>query len=191
MVTGFDIWGHDPSLRRHWRVRFAAFIIDAVIAFVPTSLILYFLNIEEIILVGLVNSVVFYLLSSVPESLTGASAGKRVMGLRVYPTTGDSLAGKACLRNIPRFFWFALPPLDFAAGMATRGDPRQKMFDRLAGTKVVHFSETERYENALKTVSEGEKKENDDSKDACQECGGKLMLLPDEKLQCEKCGLIQ
>jgi len=27
--------------------------------------------------------------------------------------------------------------------------------------------------------------------DVCTQCGGRLLLLPDTKLQCEKCGLIQ
>jgi len=27
--------------------------------------------------------------------------------------------------------------------------------------------------------------------DKCHDCSGKLILLADEKLQCEKCGLIQ
>ena len=194
MVTGFDIWGHDAGLRRHWKGRFAASLIDAAISFVPTSFILNFLGVGDAATLGLVSSVVFYLSSSVPESLSGTSIGKRMMGFKVYPVTGESLSGKACLRNIPRFFWFVLPPIDFAAGMATRGDPRQKLFDRMAGTKVVHSSETEKYESALRSLSEKNEKgdiQNAGTGNACQECGGKLMLLPDEKLQCENCGVIQ
>ncbi len=190
MVTGFDIWGHDPALRRHWKGRFAAFLTDAVIAFVPTSLILFFLGIGNVFEVGLVNSVVFYLVSSVPESLTGASIGKRMFGFRVHPVKGESLAGRACLRNIPRFFWFVLPPFDFVLGMAMRGDPRERLFDRLAGTKAVHAGETERYDNAVKSASE-KKASSEGNEGLCQACGGKLILLPDEKLQCEKCGVIQ
>ncbi|MBA3045969.1 MAG: RDD family protein [Candidatus Thermoplasmatota archaeon] len=192
MVSGFDIWGHDATLRRHWKGRFAAFFVDAAIAFIPTSLVLYFLGVDDIVLVGIATTAVFYLISSIPESLTGASVGKRIFGFRVHPVVGESLGGRACLRNITRAFWFILPPLDFAVGMATRGDPRQKLFDRLAGTKVVHISETERYNDALDTVAknalDGGEKPGDE---ICRECNGKLLRLADEKLQCEKCGLIQ
>ena len=188
MVTGFDIWGHDPALRRHWRGRFAALVIDAAIAFLPISVILFLLGIDDILWVGLLNSLVFYLVSSVPETLAGASIGKRAMGFKVHPITGESLGGKVCLRNIPRFFWFVLLPLDFAFGMATVGDPRDKLFDRLAGTRVVHSDETERFDAALRAAAENQKEQVGDT---CQECGGKLMRLPDRKLQCEKCGVIQ
>jgi uncharacterized RDD family membrane protein YckC/ribosomal protein S27AE len=194
MVTGFDIWSHDPALRRHWKGRFAAFLADAAITFIPTSVVLFLMGVEDPVLIGLACSVIFYLASSVPETLSGASVGKRLMGFRVHPVSGESLAGKACMRNIPRFFWFALPPIDFALGMATRGDPREKMFDRLAGTRVVHTGETERHENALKAIAaeaDDEKEKNRDAAETCHECGGKLMRLPNEKLQCEKCGVIQ
>ncbi len=194
MVTGFDIWGHDPALRRHWSGRIAAFLVDAVIAFAPTSIILFLMGIDDPAQIGLVNTVVFYLASSVPESLTGATLGKRVFGYRVHPTKGESLSGRVCIRNITRVFWFVLPPIDFVLGMATRGDPRDKIMDRVAGTRVVHIGETERYENAVKEATveaengSGQRKIN---QDACQICGGKLLRLPDEKLQCEKCGVMQ
>jgi uncharacterized RDD family membrane protein YckC len=192
MVTGFDIWGHDPALRRHWRGRIAAFLVDAAIAFVPTSIVLYLLGIDDIALIGLLNTVVFYLVSSVPESLTGATLGKRIFGFKVHPTKGESLSGRVCVRNITRAFWFVLPPIDFVLGMATRGDPRERMMDRVAGTRVVHAGETERHENAIRAATEEAERElRSGTEDACQKCGGKLLRLPDEKLQCEKCGVIQ
>jgi uncharacterized RDD family membrane protein YckC len=193
MVTGFDIWGHDSGLRRHWKSRFFGFLIDALFAFVPTSIILYLLNVTDFFTIGLVTSIVFYLSTTIVESLTGASLGKRLMGLKVRPVTGESIAGRTCIRNLGRLFWFALPPLDFAIGMAMRGDPRQTALDRAAGTKVVHREETEAYDNHIQSLSKASEKESTSStqKDTCQECGSKLMLLPDSKLQCEKCGLIQ
>lgn len=196
MVSGFDIWGHDPALRRHWKGRFAAFLIDAAISFIPVTLVLYLMGIDGIPEVGIACTAAFYLVSSVPESLTGASVGKRTMGFRVRPVKGESLSGRACVRNIPRFFWFVLPPINFALGMATRGDPRDTVFDRLAGTRVVHAGETERHEGALKAMQEEkpameEKDIPRDGSDHCQECGGSVIRLPDGKLQCEKCGVIQ
>ncbi|MDO9537204.1 MAG: RDD family protein [Thermoplasmata archaeon] len=195
MVTGFDIWGHDAGLRRHWKGRIIAFIIDAAIAFIPTSLALYMLDVTDIFTVGLVNTVIFYLSSSVVESFTGASLGKRLLGFRVYPVKGESIAGKACVRNITRAFWFILPPLDFAIGLAMRGDPRQKLLDRVAGTKVVHLEEKERHEAAIRSapepVKEFKEPESQTDQEVCEDCAGPIILLPGGKFQCEKCGLIQ
>ena len=192
MVTGFDIWGHDAGLRRHWKYRLAAFIIDAIIAFVPTSVILYFLGIENIYEVGIISSTVFYLSTIIPETLADGSIGKKLFNLTVHAETGCSLSGRACIRNLNRLFWFVLPPLDFAIGMAMRGDPRQTALDRVAGTKVVHTDETEKYQNHIHSLSVAvEEPQSAGSEDMCNDCGGKLMLLPDSKLQCEKCGLIQ
>jgi hypothetical protein len=193
MVTGFDILGHDSGLRRHWKYRFVGFTIDAAVAFIPTTIILYLLNITDLFTIGLVTSVVFYLSTTIFESLNGASLGKKIMGLRVRPVMEESITGRTCIRNLDRLFWFMLPPLNFALGMSMRGDPRQTALDHLAETKVVHMGETEAYENHIQSLSKINEKESTDSTQmaACQECSGKLMLLPDSKYQCENCGLIQ
>jgi uncharacterized RDD family membrane protein YckC len=191
MVTGFDILGHDRSLRVHWGYRITAFIADALMIFLPLPLLLYLFDVTDIFTVGLVLSVGFYLFNSMVETLTGASVGKKLVGLSVHPVAGESLGGRVCLRNLDRLFWFILPPLNFALGMAMRGDPRQTALDRLAGTVVVHAGETQKYESHVEALKEAEKKSSSAKRDACQECGGELVLLPDQKLQCGKCGLIQ
>jgi len=191
MVTGFDILGHDKSLRSHWLYRITAFIADALMIFVPLPIILYISDIEDPFTIGLTLSVGFYIFTSVTETLTGASVGKKLLGLKVHPPEGESLGGRVCLRNLDRLFWFILPPINFALGMAMRGDPRQTALDRLAGTVVVHVGEKEKYERHIEALKEAEKKSASAKPDACQECGGELMLLPDQKLQCGKCGLIQ
>ena len=201
MVSGFDIWGHDAGLRRHWKNRILAFIVDAIIAFVPVSIILYMLDVTNILQFGIISSVAFYLISNIPESLTGSSIGKKIFHLQVHAVDGGQISGRVCIRNISRLFWFILPPLDFALGMATRGDPRQRMLDKVAGTKVVHREEKEKHRMHMEalagvneTKTETEEEETSDTPnnmDSCHDCGGKLTLLPDEKFQCEKCGLIQ
>ncbi len=199
MVSGFDIWGHDAGLRRHWKNRALAFIVDAIISFVPVSIVLYLLEITDILEVGIIVSTIFYLASSIPESLTGSTPGKHIFHLRVHGIDDGAIAGRVYIRNLSRLFWFVLPPLDFTLGMATRGDPRQRMLDRVAGTKVVHREEKEKHAFHMEalakkdeaTEEDDEKPEPTISEDVCQECGGKLILLADEKLQCEKCGLIQ
>ena len=203
MVSGFDIWGHDANLRKHWKNRALAFIVDAIISFVPVSIVLYLLDITDILEVGIIVSTIFYLSSSIPESLTGSTPGKHIFHLRVHAINDGAIAGRVYIRNLSRLFWFILPPLDFTLGMATRGDPRQKMLDRVAGTKVVHRAEKKKHRRHMKELAKNEKaaeeaeKSDDDApespitEDVCHECGGKLILLADEKLQCEKCGLIQ
>lgn len=191
MVTGFDIWGHDSGLRRHWKYRFAAFAADAAIAFIPASLALYILDIATIFEVSIVTSVVFYLSTTVPETLAGGSVGKLLFKLSVHLEGDGALSGRPCIRNLDRLFWFILPPLNFAIGMAMRGDPRQTALDRLAGTKVVHREETEMFESQKESPKTETVPQSVQSEDICTECGGKLLRLPDSKLQCEKCGLIQ
>jgi len=200
MVSGFDIWGHDTGLRRHWKNRALAFIVDAIISFVPASIILFFLDITDILQFGIIISTMFYLVASIPESLTGSTLGKRFFHLRVHGVDGGAIAGRVFIRNLSRLFWFVLPPLDFALGMAIRGDPRQRMLDRVAGTKVVHREEKEKHDHyleALNITKEApeldieEVVEKKPGEDLCHDCKGKLILLADDKLQCEKCGLIQ
>lgn len=192
MVTGFDIWGHDPGLRSHWKYRFGAFTVDASIAFVPTCLVLYFLDVTNILQVGIVTSAAFYLSTVIPETLTGASVGKRLFRLKVHALSESGLGGRVCIRNLDRIFWFALPPLNFALGMAMRGDPRQTALDRVAGTVTVHREETEKYDSQMQTLQDNAAAgEAPAIEYLCQACGGRLMHLTDSKLQCRKCGLIQ
>jgi uncharacterized RDD family membrane protein YckC len=219
MVSGFDIWGHDAGLRRHWKYRFLASGYDVMITIVPTTIVLFYLGVSDVQFYGIYSSFVFYMASAITESMMGASPGKVIFGLKVHAINESHFVFKVFLRNINRLFWFALPPLDLALGMAIRGDPRQRMLDRVAGTKVVHVDEKERHEQLLealateqqtaevdaedqseKTTEDTDKNsagedlsdnEGPASEDRCRECGGKLILLADDKLQCEDCGLIQ
>ena len=94
MVSGFDIWGHDAGLRRHWKNRALAFIVDAIISFVPVSIVLYLLGIDDILEVGIIVSTIFYLASSIPESLTGSTSGKHIFHLRVHGIDDGAIAGR-------------------------------------------------------------------------------------------------
>ena len=197
MVSGFDIWGHDANLRKHWKNRALAFIVDVIISFVPVSIIFNLMDITDIFQFGIVISTTFYLKSSILESFTGSTIGKKIFKLQVHAVDGGSVVGRAYLRNISRLFWFILPPLDFALGMATRGDPRQRILDRVAGTKVVHRAEKKKYRRHMKALAKEQEAQTEEEpqpeklEDICQDCGGKLILLADDKLQCEKCGLIK
>jgi len=200
MVTGFEIWGHDANLRKHWGLRLLAFFYDIGITIVPSALVLYYLGIDDLRFYGLYSCFVLFLASFVTEAMSGASPGKWLFGFKVHPVKPGLFPFKVFIRNITRLFWFVLPPLDWALGMATRGDPRQRMLDCASGTKVVHMDEKEKHQKHLDALADQQKAEitepepredKESNNDACRECDGKLIILPDEKLQCEACGLIQ
>jgi uncharacterized RDD family membrane protein YckC len=67
-----------------------------------------------------------------------ATLGKRVMGLKVQMLNGGKAPfGKTFIRNISKIFSPILI-IDWLIGVATPGpDPRQRYFDRIAGTTVV------------------------------------------------------
>ncbi len=207
MVTGFDILSHDRRLRRHWLYRSAAFIFDGVIVFFPLTILLWLFDMTDVLVIGLISSLVFYLSSTLMEISLTATPGKYLFGLRVHTLVSDKQVGRIFLRNVDRLFWFALPPIDFALGMATIGDPRQRLLDRIANTTVVIESERKWHEAHLEEftepVSETEEEEPEiheesqasapspGNEEKCRACGGRMIMLADRKLQCRECGLIQ
>jgi uncharacterized RDD family membrane protein YckC len=203
MVTGFDILTHDKRLRRHWLFRAAAFISDGIVIFLPLTVILWLIDITDILIIGIASFLVFYLYSALTEATVGATAGKYLLGLRVYTLRSDMKIGRIFLRNVSRLFWFVLPPLDFTLGLATRGDPRQKLMDRLASTTVLIESERKWHEAHLgefvgsgaedqpEAAEEVQLPEESSKIEQCRTCGGKVIVLADQKYQCQACGLIQ
>ena len=72
------------------------------------------------------------------SSASAATLGKRVMGLKVQMLDGSKApSNKVLMRNLSKIFWIIFL-IDFLIGIATPGpDPRQRYFDRIAGTTVV------------------------------------------------------
>jgi hypothetical protein len=203
MVTGFDILSHDKGLRRHWRYRICAFVIDALLTFLPLAAILWLLGIDDIVQVGVITCLAFYISSSIMEAGLGGTAGKLLLGFRLH---AEGLkTGRVLVRNLNRLLWFVLPPLDFCLGLATKGDPRQRALDKLAGTKVVHRRDRGfRMPEGLPAAPMGEAGPDEEVSESngapetepatterCRECGGPLIMLDDQKLQCERCGAMQ
>lgn len=141
MVTGLNIIGSNKALQDHYIKRIVAIIIDSVILFVVSIVIMavaftftfggVFFGIGALIL-GLVTVLYFIIL----EAFAGGTLGKRIMGLRVVGTTGPMDIVKAFIRNFSKIHWLLLL-LDLLVGLGTEGDPRQKMSDRWGGTTVV------------------------------------------------------
>ncbi len=198
MVTGFDILGHDRRLRKHWRFRIIAFLIDALLTIIPTVVLLWLLDVTDIAEIGLISNLAFFHSSFAVESFAGGTAGKLLLGFRVHSVSGKHRTVKVILRNMPRLLWFFILPIDLACGLATKGDPRQRLLDRALGVKVVHRSEARWSEvsqdmpgPAQDIPEEEQPTVTEVGEDLCHACGGKLLMLDDQKFQCEECGLMQ
>lgn len=152
MTTGFEKISRDTYLQDHWIKRLVAFIIDSIIVFVGTLILATIFTIPLLVtavvtglpwymfhplvspfFVGILSVLYFSFL----ESYYGWTYGKRIMNLTTGKLRGEKPPLEAAfIRNISKIYWvFAL--LDVIIGLATPGDPHQKISDRVAGTTVV------------------------------------------------------
>ncbi len=164
-----------------------AILIDMLIIFFAVGLILLFLNMDTVLVAGVSASLALFLYSSIMEMAGGATVGKRIFGLRVVSIDGDKKMASVFIRNIPKAFWYIFLPIDTLTGLAGRGDPRQRMFDRLVGTTVVHSGDPETIDRIRTAIEEREEK----TVVACHSCGGALVPTSMDKFQCQDCGIIQ
>ena len=137
MVTGLDLIGHNRPLQQHWLKRIVAFIVDAVLVLFPLWIVLELMHISAIQVYGFASGMFFFLYSAIAEGLWHRTPGKELMGLKVYSLAGKMDLHKAMVRSVAKFFWYILPPLDMLIGLASFGDPRQRLSDRIGGTTVV------------------------------------------------------
>jgi len=146
MVSGMNIIGQNKALQDHWIKRVIAYIIDWLIVAVISALLValafplwwtfggfggLFWGLGTVILA--LFAILYWLIQ---EAFWGGTIGKKVMGLRVVGTTGPMDIVKAAIRNVSKVHGLLLL-LDWIIGLATEGDPRQKVLDRFAGTTVV------------------------------------------------------
>lgn len=152
MPTGFERIGSDTRLQDHWIKRLVAFIIDAIIVAIGTLIITAIIAIPFIIVtaaaglpwfmfnpfiapffVGMLSVLYFTFL----ESYYGWTFGKKIMNLNTIELGGQKpFLFAALIRNISKIYWI-LVLIDVVIGLATLGDPHQKVSDRIAGTTVV------------------------------------------------------
>ncbi|MFQ6127821.1 MAG: RDD family protein [Thermoplasmata archaeon] len=161
MVTGFDLLGHSRSIQNHWSRRVVAFGIDVVLVTFPVWIVLQFLPNSNVALFGLISGLCLFTYSSLFETYIGKTPGKELMSLRVESTAGPINLTSGMLRSIPKFFWYIFPFIDTLIGMATDGDPRQRLTDRVANTvvaRVVHVS-SRKVKVKRAPITEREKKE--------------------------------
>jgi uncharacterized RDD family membrane protein YckC len=85
----------------------------------------------------LLQGLLFFLYAAVLESTWGTTIGKQIMNLKVTTLDGRPPAfDRTLLRDVSKIhglLWL----IDVVVGMATIGDPHQKVSDRFAGTTVV------------------------------------------------------
>jgi len=156
MSANYGSTGTQVDMGTHWLLRIVAAIIDGI----PWTIIMYVLfyalvltpggylgglgwlwwgGLGGFLLLPLAIGLIWVIYSTVMESsASAATLGKRVMGLKVHMLDGSRApSNKVLVRNISKIHWL-LFLIDFLIGIATPGpDPRQRYFDRIAGTTVV------------------------------------------------------
>jgi uncharacterized RDD family membrane protein YckC len=190
MPTGFERLGNDSQLQDHWIRRLVAFIIDSILVSVATFIITIIIWIPLILMAAatglpwnqfnpfsfpLYSGLLSVLYFTLFETYSGSTFGKRIMNLKTTSLDGQrpSLTS-AFIRNVSKIYWI-LVLVDTLIGLASSGDPRQKVTDRVAGTIVVSTSVSPLRQAASNQT--GEK--------FCPHCGQKLSA---EAKYCPYCG---
>src|SRR3989442_1594228 len=142
MPSAIDLIGHNPALQEHWIRRFFAALIDAIV--VAVIYLLFALPLAFVSLAWYVTpflyGIVWLLYSMLLETLFGATIGKRLLSLRVVAIDGNLDIMHCLVRNISKIYWL-LFLVDLIVGGVTQGDPRQRLFDRIARTTVTRVDQ--------------------------------------------------
>jgi uncharacterized RDD family membrane protein YckC len=138
MVTGFDYLSRDKALQEHWLRRFVAIIIDALIIYVPTSLLFQIVG-TPLLLPWFLTGGLFFLYCALFDMAIGGTLGKMLMRLKTVSTTGQMNIAQGLMRNVSKVF-VPILLLDWVIGMAVdTNDPRQKWTDQISRTSVMLY----------------------------------------------------
>src|SRR3989442_1602402 len=142
MPSAIDLIGHNPALQEHWIRRFLAFVIDAIIVFAIGFIfaIRFSILARAWYLIGLYWGLIWFAYSMFLETVFHATIGKRLVSLRVVAIDGNLDVLHALLRNLSKIFGIVFV-LDILVGGVTQGDPRQRLFDRIARTTVTRVDQ--------------------------------------------------
>src|SRR3989442_14498180 len=142
MPSAIDLIGHNPALQEHWIRRFFAALIDAIV--VAVIYLLFALPVAFVSLAWYVTpflyGIVWLLYSMLLETLFGATIGKRLLSLRVVAIDGNLAIMHCLVRNISKIYWL-LFLVDLIVGGVTQGDPRPRLFHRIARTPVTRVDQ--------------------------------------------------
>jgi uncharacterized RDD family membrane protein YckC len=147
-VSGIDALTKDSKAQDFWFRRVIAYIIDALIVYVPLTIILTLVAFSMFLggfgyyafLFGGYTFLIFFifiLYNIFFEVSSGATFGKRFFQLKVTGRSGQNpTAGESFIRNISKIHPL-LVLLDVIIGLAVSKEYSQKWTDTFAGTKVV------------------------------------------------------
>jgi uncharacterized RDD family membrane protein YckC len=138
MVTGFDYLSRDKALQEHWLRRFVAIIIDALVIYVPLSLLSWVVS-WALFWPFFAMGGAFFLYCALFDKVVGGTVGKMLLRLKTVSTSGQMNIAQALMRNVTKVFWPILL-IDWILGMAVdTQDPRQKWTDQVARTSVMLY----------------------------------------------------
>jgi uncharacterized RDD family membrane protein YckC len=151
MSTQYGSTGQQVDMGNHWLLRLVAIIIDSIIWSIVAYIIIWVLffrpgagwvawyGFGSWLILPFIMGIFWVIYSAVLEGGSWqATLGKKVMGLKVQMLDGSKAPmGKTFIRNLSKIYGLILL-IDWLIGIATPGpDPRQRYFDRIAGTTVV------------------------------------------------------
>ena len=140
MPTGFDLLEQSIDYRRHWIRRIGAFAIDVILIASPISLALMHLaSGKDVIVAGVFSGIGLFVYSAALETIFGQTIGKRIMRLRVVSLDERKVFRHAIARSVPKLIWPVFLPIDTFAGLATKGDLRQRWSDKAGHTTVIGY----------------------------------------------------
>lgn len=142
MPSAIQLIGRNPALQEHWIRRLLAFIIDGIIIiliFLVVAIPMAFLG-WAWYLSFTFGGLVYFLYSMGLETMFGATIGKKLFALRVVAIDRNLDFVHALVRNLSKIFPLVIL-VDVLIGSVMQGDPRQRLFDRLARTTVTRVDQ--------------------------------------------------
>lgn len=147
-VSGIDALSKDSKAQDYWFRRIIAYIVDAIIVYVPLAIISFVVLFSYLFVGGFgfygllygtytfLWAFIFILYNVAMETRSGASFGKRFFNLKVVNKSGQNpTASESFIRNITKIY-FLLLLLDVIVGLATSKAYNQKYTDKFAGTSI-------------------------------------------------------
>ena len=136
----------DPHLQDHWIKRLVAYIIDSLILYVVTGVLLMIvlfpfntanpLGVFNVLSFPFASGLLSVIYFTILESTNAASFGKGLMNLNVKTKEKENLTiEKVFIRNISKLHPVLLL-LDLVGGLITSTDLHQKYSDKIANTTV-------------------------------------------------------
>ena len=156
MPSAFQLIGRNPALQEHWIRRLLAFILDAIVVvlvFLLVSIPVGFLS-GPAFLSATFWGLIWFLYSLGLETAFGGTIGKKLFALRVVAIDRNLDVVHTLGRNLPKVFPLVIL-IDLLLGAATQGDPRQRLFDRLARTTVTRVDQGAYMEEQFRMMQHG------------------------------------